>query len=53
MNYLLVCIGNREGGDDGVGPFIADECKKLQLDNIEVIDVGISPENYTGIIKQK
>ena len=50
MDYLIVCIGNREGGDDAVGPFIADQ---LINKNIEVIDCGTVPENYTSVIKQK
>lgn len=45
-----MCIGNRDGGDDAVGPYIADHLKKT---DIEVIDCGIIPENYTGIIKKK
>lgn len=53
MKYLLVCIGNREGGDDAVGPFIADELNKLQLTDMEVLDVGTVLENYTSVIKRK
>lgn len=53
MKYLIVCIGNRDGGDDAVGPYIADELIKLRLEDIEVLDTGIAPENYTGTIKQK
>jgi hydrogenase 3 maturation protease len=50
MDLLVMCIGNRDGGDDAVGPYIADHLKKS---DIEVIDCGIIPENYTGVIKQK
>ena len=53
MKYLLVCIGNREGGDDAVGPFIADELNKIQLTDMEVLDVGTVLENYTSVIKRK
>ena len=53
MKYLLVCIGNREGGDDAVGPFIADELNKTQLTDMEVLDVGTVLENYTSVIKRK
>lgn len=49
MNYSIMCIGNREGGDDAVGPYIAD---KLKDSDIEVIDCGTVPENYTGVIKK-
>ena len=50
MNYLILCIGNRNGGDDAIGPYVAD---KLEFDkNIAVIDCGTVPENYTSIVKQ-
>jgi len=49
MDYLVMCIGNREGGDDAVGPFIAD---KLKNTDVEVIDCGTTPENYTSVIKK-
>lgn len=45
-----MCIGNRDGGDDAVGPYIADNLKD---DDIEVIDCGVVPENYTSEVKQK
>ncbi len=48
-----MCIGNREGGDDAVGPYIADRLKFEKLDNIGVIDCGTVPENYTSIVKRK
>ncbi len=53
MKYLLVCIGNRDGGDDAVGPFIADELGNIKLNDIEVLNVETYLENYTGVIKQK
>ena len=43
-----MCIGNRDGGDDGVGPYIADNLK----DEFKVLDCGVVPENYTSIVKQ-
>jgi len=46
-----MCIGNRDGGDDAVGPYIADVLKQKKLDDIEIIDAGTVPENYTGKIK--
>jgi hydrogenase 3 maturation protease len=56
MKYLIVCIGNPDGGDDAVGPYIAkklsQELKKKKVD-IEVLDVGVVPENFTGVIKDK
>jgi hydrogenase 3 maturation protease len=45
---VMLCVGNRERGDDGVGPFFADAIKGKV--SYEVIDAGVSPENYTGVI---
>lgn len=53
MKYLIVCIGNRDGGDDAVGPFIADQLKTRKISDIDVLDVGIAPENFTDVIKRK
>jgi len=49
MDYLIMCIGNREGGDDSVGPYIADKIK----DCFTVIDCGTTPENYTSVVKKQ
>jgi Ni,Fe-hydrogenase maturation factor len=43
-----MCIGNR----DGIGPYIADTMKKVSQNNT-VLDCGITPENYTAVVKQK
>lgn len=48
---LVLCIGNQEGGDDGIGPYIAKQWKSKSSDFL-IIDGGTTPENYTGIIKQ-
>jgi len=47
---VLLCLGNRDRGDDGVGPCLASEIKDKV--NFEVIDAGVAPENYTGVIKR-
>jgi len=52
MKYLIVCIGNRDGGDDAVGPYIADQLQLVKREDLAVLDVGIAPENYTGPIKK-
>ena len=44
-----MCIGNREGGDDAVGPYIADELKNTEF---TVLDCGTVPENFTSVVKQ-
>ena len=49
MDYLIMCIGNSDGGDDAVGPYIAD---KLQGSDFLVLNCGTTPENYTGVVKQ-
>lgn len=50
MEYLILCIGNRDGGDDGIGPYIADN---FQSNNeIKVIDCGTTPENYTSTVNE-
>jgi len=48
MDLLVMCIGNREGGDDAVGPYVADQLKDS---NNKAIDCGIIPENYTSCVK--
>jgi len=47
---VLLCLGNIARGDDGVGPHIASAIKG----NIpyEVIDAGVVPENYTGVVRK-
>jgi len=46
-----MCIGNRDGGDDAIGPHIADKLKENN-DNFVVLDCGIVPENYTSVVKK-
>jgi hydrogenase 3 maturation protease len=53
MQYLVMCIGNREGGDDSIGPYIADKLGSENLENIKIIDAGTVPENYTSVVKRE
>ena len=53
MQYLIMCIGNRNGGDDSVGPYIADRLGSENLEGIKVIDAGTVPENYTSVVKRE
>jgi hydrogenase 3 maturation protease len=46
-----MCIGNRDGGDDEIGPYIADTLKFDSRD-IKVLDCGTTPENYTAVVKR-
>jgi phosphoribosylpyrophosphate synthetase len=36
MDYLIMCIGNRDSGDDAIGPYIADILKE-ECDNFVVL----------------
>jgi len=44
----MLCIGNIERGDDGLGPSFAKMLKGKV--SYEVIDAGVAPENQTGVI---
>jgi hydrogenase 3 maturation protease len=48
---VILCIGNQEGGDDGIGPYIAKRLK-CESSHSVVLDCGTIPENYTGVIKK-
>lgn len=48
MNILIMCIGNRSGGDDSIGPYIADKLKN----SFTVVDCDTTPENYTSVVKK-
>ncbi|MEM4258412.1 MAG: hydrogenase maturation peptidase HycI [Candidatus Thermoplasmatota archaeon] len=50
---MVFCIGNRDGGDDAIGPYIADQLNKHKNHGIDVVDCGTNPENYTSLVKQK
>ena len=50
MRVCILCIGNRDGGDDAVGPFIADHLDSTE--DRKIIDAGTVPENFTGVIKE-
>ncbi|MDP6686316.1 MAG: hydrogenase 3 maturation endopeptidase HyCI [Candidatus Omnitrophota bacterium] len=47
---IVLCLGNLDRGDDGVGPYIAAQIKdKVPY---KIIDAGVTPENYTGVIRR-
>jgi len=52
MEYLIMCIGNINGGDDAIGPYIASKLKEKESDDFVVLDCGTIPENYTSVVKQ-
>jgi len=45
---VMLCIGNIERGDDGLGPRLAMMIKDKT--SFEVIDAGTVPENWTGVV---
>jgi len=45
---VILCIGNSERGDDGLGPYFAGAIKGGV--SYEVIDAGTAPENWTGVV---
>ena len=51
MDFLILCIGNKYGGDDSIGPYVAEKLKKEKISDMSVIDCGTNPENYTSVIK--
>lgn len=46
-----MCVGNRDGGDDAIGPYIANKLKEKNGDFV-VLDCGTVPENYTSVVKK-
>jgi len=51
VEYVIMCIGNIDGGDDAIGPFIAKKLDEERFDGL-VLDCGTVPENFTSIIKK-
>lgn len=47
---VILCLGNPDRGDDGAGPYLASILKGKSRH--EVIDAGVTPENYTGVIQR-
>ena len=49
--HLIMCIGNIDGGDDAIGPYIADKLMQEEGDLV-VLNSGTVPENFTSVVKQ-
>lgn len=49
---VVLCVGNRNGGDDAIGPFIKEQLQKYESSDLICIDAGIAPENFTGVVKK-
>lgn len=53
MKFFIMCVGNRDGGDDAIGPYVADKLKDLEdRDGFVILDCATVPENYTSVVKQ-
>lgn len=50
MKTAVMCIGNRDGGDDAVGPYIADFLSGAS--DLFVLDCGTVPEVFTSAMKR-
>ena len=50
MDTIILCIGNEDGGDDGIGPYIAENLQSTEKQL--VINAGTTPENHTSIIRK-
>jgi hydrogenase 3 maturation protease len=46
--YILLGIGNELRGDDGIGPYVADN---LEDDDWLALNCGTVPENFTSVVK--
>jgi len=52
-SVVILCIGNKERGDDAFGPYVARRLKRIRERGVvEVIDCGTVPENYTDMIRR-
>jgi hydrogenase 3 maturation protease len=49
LGNVLLGIGNRMLGDDGVGPFVAT---RFKVPGWKAFDCGTVPENFTGKVKE-
>lgn len=56
--HLVLGIGNVLKADDGIGPYVSTALAKLYRDledtpaTIRSIDCGVTPENYTGVVRE-
>jgi hydrogenase 3 maturation protease len=47
---VILCLGNPDRGDDSAGSYLASLIKEKTP--YEVIDAGVIPENYTGVVEK-
>jgi len=52
MENIVMCIGNEDNGDDGIGPYIAKKLKDENLKDFLILDCGTVPENFTSPVKK-
>jgi len=58
LSYLVLGVGNVLRGDDGIGCYVATRLAGLVAEagdtrlRIQSIDCGLTPENYTGVLRR-
>lgn len=52
MSTVIICVGNPERGDDGVGSHIVRLLQEKNLTGVVIIDARTVPENYLGPVIQ-
>ena len=53
MNNIIMCIGNRHGGDDAAVAYVYDKLKNWKHDDFIILDCGTVPENFTSVVKKQ
>ncbi|MBW6461675.1 MAG: hydrogenase maturation peptidase HycI [DPANN group archaeon] len=53
-DIIVVCgIGNSTRGDDACGPYVVEKMSEADVgDRFYLIDCGVAPENFIGVIKK-
>ncbi|MCX7705604.1 MAG: hydrogenase maturation protease [bacterium] len=53
-NLVIMCIGNPDSSDDGVGSMIGDKLSKIlaSYNNILVVNCYNRPENFTSLVRK-
>lgn len=64
MKEMVLAVGNTLNGDDGIGSYIVEQVNRYLHEAVETstishsgeivtIDCGITPENYTSVIRKQ
>ena len=46
-------VGNSLKSDDGIGPYVIENLKCLENDDLVLVNASTVPENFTGLIKEE